>query len=142
VLHFRQATGALIFLLLTKISGFLLLLSFFLLSSFVEEGPQIHFEETKHNFGFVHQGDILEYDYVFSNTGNAPLIITETKTECTCTTAEKPYVAILPGQKGKIHLRFDSKSAMDRQHRTIEVSSNATDLPLKLVFKCIVLKKK
>jgi hypothetical protein len=100
------------------------------------------FGSLKHNFGFVRQGDILEYDYEFTNTGGQPLLVSDAKTECACTTADKPTKPILPGESGKIHLKFDSKSAIDRQERTIVVSSNALNSPVTLTFKCIVLKKK
>jgi hypothetical protein len=100
------------------------------------------FNSTKHNFGFVRQGDVLEYDYEFTNNGQQPLLVSDTKTECACTTAEKPAKPVLPGESGKIHMRFDSKSAIDRQERTIIVSSNAKNSPVTLTFKCIVLKKK
>ncbi len=112
-----------------------------MLGSFGQDGPGMKFISVKHNFGFVHQGDILEYDYEFSNTGNAPLFIYEAKVECQCTQVIKPDT-VLPGKTGKIHLKFDSKSAIDRQVRTIELSSNASHSPYILVFKCIVLKKR
>jgi hypothetical protein len=120
------------------------LLVFLLLvfSAFKAGGPVMTFTEMKHNFGAVMQGDQLEYDFEFTNTGSAPLILYEAKVQCHCTTVDLPEKPVPPGQKGKIHLKFDSKSAEGRQDRTIILSSNADNTPVTLSFKCNVHKKK
>jgi hypothetical protein len=104
-------------------------------------GPAFEFGQTKHNFGFVRQGDILEYDYTFRNTGTQTLVIYDAKVACHCTEVNEPD-SVAPGKTGVIHLKFDSKSALGRQVRTIVLSSNATNDPFTLVFKCFVRKKK
>jgi hypothetical protein len=112
-----------------------------MLGSFQLAGPNFQFENTTHNFGFVRQGDILTYDYTFKNTGTETLVIYDAKVECHCTEV-RTSDSVLPGKTGVIHLKFDSKSAMGRQVRTIELSSNATEKPFTLVFKCFVRRKK
>jgi hypothetical protein len=118
------------------------LLALILFASFSESPPALKFKSRHHHFGFVRQGQILECDYLFTNTGSTPLVIQAAETECSCTHADFPTVAVEPGEEGKIHLRFDSGKAIGRQERTIRVFSNATDTPQTLVFKCIILKKK
>jgi hypothetical protein len=105
-------------------------------------GQTILFKTKSHRFGFVHQGAVLEYDYVFTNTGSEPLAIMETKAECTCTEVTEPEKEIKPGETARIHLKFDSKSARYRQKRTILVTSNASNSPTILLFRCVVLRKK
>jgi len=105
-------------------------------------GPVMTFAETKHNFGFIRQGEIVSCEFAFTNTGDAPLIISECKVACTCTTVDFPKEPIPPKGTGKIKVTFDSKSAMDRQERDVVITSNAADSPNTLTFKCVVLKPK
>ncbi|HTB32807.1 MAG TPA: DUF1573 domain-containing protein [Bacteroidia bacterium] len=104
--------------------------------------PTITFEKTTQHLGFVRQGDTLNFQYKFTNTGNQPLLITDTKVECGCTVVDKPTDPILPGKQGVIKVTFHTNSAMDRQDRTVTVVSNASNSPAVVRFKCIVLKAK
>lgn len=105
-------------------------------------GPVMTFTETKHNFGFIRQGEIVSCEFEFTNTGDGPLIISDCEVACKCTTVDFPKEPIAPNGKGKIKVTFDSKSAMDRQEREVIVKSNAADSPNTLTFKCVVLKPK
>ena len=107
------------------------------LTSFLNKGPGMKFTCIKHNFGFVHQGDVLVYDYEFVNTGDATLYLYDAKVACHCTDVIEPD-SVLPGKTGTIQLKFDSKSATGRQVRTIILSTNASNSPFTLVFKCFV----
>ena len=100
------------------------------------------FDELKHNFGFIRQGEIVSHEFTFTNTGDAPLVISETEVTCECTKVEFPKEPIAPKTTGKIKVTFDSKSAIDRQERTVVVKSNASNAPVTLTFKCVVLKPK
>jgi Protein of unknown function (DUF1573) len=102
----------------------------------------ISFEKTTQHLGFVRQGDTLNFQYKFTNTGNQPLIISDTKVECGCTSVDAPTEPILPGKQGTIKVTFHSNSAIDRQDRTVTVILNASNSPAIVKFKCIVLKAK
>jgi hypothetical protein len=115
----------------------------FLLSlCIVKAQPVIKFDKTTQHFGFVHQGDTLRFEYTFTNTGNEPLVISDTKVECSCTSVEKPSGPIAPRKQGTIKVMFTTNTAIDRQDRTVTVISNASGPPTVLRFKCIVLKPK
>ena len=103
--------------------------------------PSLKFSDSKQNFGFVKQGKIVNLEFSFTNTGNQPLLITETKVECSCTTIEKPGQPIPPGQKGIIKVEFNTTSVYDRQDRMVEIISNDPKSPTKIRFKGVVLKK-
>lgn len=105
-------------------------------------GAVMTFDETKHNFGFIRQGDVVSHEYSFTNTGDAPLIISECEVACECTKVEFPKEPIAPKGIGKIKVTFESKSAIDRQDRDVIVKSNATNSPTTISFKCVVLKPK
>ena len=104
--------------------------------------PVIKFEKATQHLGFVKQGDTLRFQYKFTNTGNQPLIITDTKVECGCTVVDKPTGPILPGKQETIKVTFHTNTAIDRQDRTVTILSNATDSPVIVRFKCVVLKPK
>lgn len=102
----------------------------------------ISFDKTTQHLGFVRQGDTLIFQYKFINTGNQPLIISDTKVECSCTVVDNPADPVSPGKQGVIKVTFHTSSAIDRQDRTVTVISNASNSPAILRFKCIVLKAK
>lgn len=105
-------------------------------------GPVLTFDESKHNFGFIRQGEIVSHEYTFTNTGDAPLIISDCEVACECTKVDFPKTPIAPKGTGKIKVTFDSKSAIDRQDRDVIVKSNASNSPTTVSFKCVVLKPK
>lgn len=106
------------------------------------QAPALVFEDPKQSFGFVKEGEIVNLEYKYKNTGGAPVIITEVKVTCGCTTVDYPKEPIMPGQSGSIKVKFDTKNKYDRQDRTIQVISNSTGSPQDLRFKGVVLKNK
>jgi len=118
----------------------ILLFSSFICSAYSQ--PVIKFDKTIQRLGFVHQGDTLKFEYTFTNTGNQPLVVSETKVTCGCTIAEKPTHPVNPGQEGVIKVRFNTTPAIDRQDRTVIIISNASNSPSVVRFKCVVLKAK
>jgi hypothetical protein len=114
----------------------------FVLSGLTSFAQGLKFDDTKYNFGFVHEGELLVHEYKFENTGTQPVIISDAKVQCSCTKVEYPKQLIKPGEKGTIKVSFDTTNKMDRQDRTVLLVTNAQDEPYELRFKCIVLKPK
>lgn len=105
-------------------------------------GPVMSFEEDKHDFGDIFQGDKVEHVFEFENTGNEPLIITNVQTTCGCTAPEWPRDPIAPGQSGKIKVVFNSTGKIGRQNKVITVVSNATSPLNRVTIVTNVLPKK
>lgn len=112
----------------------LICLSFKLLAQ-----PQLKFADAKQNFGFVKNGKQIKLLYVFTNTGNKPLIILDAGTECSCTKVTFPKEPIPPGKLGTIEVNLDTSPAHGRQNRIVEVTSNDNNSPHKIRFKGVVL---
>jgi hypothetical protein len=112
------------------------------LSAIVFAQNGLKFEKTKENAGMVREGEKLVFEYPFENTGTQPVIISEAKVQCTCTTVEFPKQPVKPGEKGVIKVTFDTTNKMDRQDRTVQLVTNAQTAPYELRFKCVVLKAK
>jgi hypothetical protein len=102
--------------------------------------PQLKFNDSKKNFGFVKKGTLVTIDFEFKNCGNEPVIITEAKAECSCTTILFDKKPIMPNEKGKISVLFDTHSVYDRQDRTVEIFTNSKIPKQKIRFKGVVLK--
>ena len=103
---------------------------------------EIKFKETKHNFGFVHEGDTVRLSYELKNVGDKALIISDYEVECGCTVMEKVYKSIEPGETYIIKVTFDTHQKYDRQDRIVKIISNAKNSPTELRFKGVVLKPK
>jgi hypothetical protein len=93
------------------------------------------FEEMEFSYGSIKQGDKVEHDFMFTNTGKEPLIITDARGSCGCTVPEWPKEPIKKGEKGKIHVTFNSAGKMGMQDKTVTITSNAKSNPLVLHLK-------
>nr|WP_309756482.1 DUF1573 domain-containing protein [Flavobacterium sp.] len=105
------------------------LVAFALISSigFAQNGPKIEFEAKDNtiDYGKVNKNDNGSRDFIFTNTGNAPLIITNVLSTCGCTVPTKPEEPILPGKKGKITVKYNM--ALGPIRKTLTVESNAVN---------------
>lgn len=86
--------------------------------------PAIKFEEELFDFGDITQGEKVEHVFMFTNTGEADLIITSAKGSCGCTVPEWPKKPIKPGEKGEINVVFNSEGKKGRQHKKITIVAN------------------
>jgi len=86
--------------------------------------PAITFEEDKHNFGIIKEGDFAEYSFKFNNTGNGDLLIANATASCGCTVPEYPKGIIKPGKEGFIKVKFDSKGKVGMFEKTITITCN------------------
>ena len=69
--------------------------------------PVMQFEKREHDFGNIIAGTPQETIFTFTNTGEAPLIITDAQTTCGCTVPEWPKNPIAPGETGELLVKFN-----------------------------------
>jgi hypothetical protein len=86
--------------------------------------PAITFEDDKHNFGIIKDGDFAEYSFKFKNTGDGDLLIANAKASCGCTVPEYPKGIIKAGEEGFIKVKFDSKGKVGMFEKTITITCN------------------
>jgi len=104
-----------------------LLVSLFSISIYAQEtSAKIEFKEDTVDYGKIEYGSDGVRSFVFTNTGNAPLVITKVKSSCGCTVPKKPTGPIAPGEKGEIEVKYDTKRP-GFIRKTITVTSNATN---------------
>jgi hypothetical protein len=103
------------------------------------EGAGMVFENETIDYGTIAHNAEPNRQFVFTNNGNKPLIITNTQGSCGCTVPTTPKEPIAPGAKGVIGVRY----ATDRVGpftKTVTVTSNAEGQPTKtLTIKGTVL---
>ena len=87
--------------------------------------PVMEFEKSEHDFGIIEQGTPQETIFTFTNTGNAPLVITNATSSCGCTVPNPPKEPIAPGEKGELVVKFNG-SGQNQITKTITVVANTT----------------
>ena len=85
--------------------------------------PVMTFEKSEHDFGTIDQGTPQETIFKFTNTGNAPLIITDATSSCGCTVPNPPKDPIAPGESGELLVKFNG-SGQNQVTKTITVKAN------------------
>lgn len=90
--------------------------------------PAIAFETTTHDFGNIREdGGPKECEFVFTNTGNAPLVIISATASCGCTRPQFPKEPIKPGKSGKITVTFHPLGHPGEIYKDVKVRTNAPD---------------
>ena len=87
--------------------------------------PELSFEKLRHNFGKITQGESVSHQFVFTNTGQAELIINNAKGSCGCTVPKWPRKPIAPGESEEIKVTFNSAGKSGKQSKTITLVTNA-----------------
>lgn len=86
--------------------------------------PRAVFKSTTHDFGKVKQGDVVSHEFVFTNEGDATLVIDKVETTCGCTAALASDQKIPPGKEGRIKTTFDTRGYSGRLTRYVYLVSN------------------
>ncbi|RZS97978.1 DUF1573 domain-containing protein [Cecembia calidifontis] len=92
-----------------------------------KKGAVIDFKEKSIDFGDITQGDRVEHTFVFTNSGDAPLVISNVAVTCGCTAPNWPKQPIAPGATGELKVVFNSAGKMGKQNSVVRIYSNATE---------------
>lgn len=84
--------------------------------------PVMTFETKEHDFGRIAQGTNVEHLFKFTNTGEAPLILSDAKASCGCTVPTFTKDPIPPGGEGELLVKFNGSG---QNQRTIPVTVTA-----------------
>ncbi len=96
-----------------------------------DAAAKIEFKTETVDYGEIEKGSDGVRVFEFTNTGNAPLIISKVSSSCGCTIPKKPEDPILPGKTGEIQVKYDT-SRVGPIRKAITVISNA-DTPTKVL---------
>ena len=102
----------------------------------------IQWLDTVKDMATIVEGQKLEVNFRFRNSGDKPLVIERVTPTCGCTVADPPKEPIAPGKEGEIKGVFDSNGRIGPNHKTLTVLANTKPSQEKLlVFNVIVSKK-
>lgn len=85
-----------------------------------------NFETESRDFGEITEGTKATHIFKFTNTGNAPIVLTNVRASCGCTTPEWPKEPVMPGATAEIKAIYNSKGRPGRFTKAITITSNAT----------------
>ena len=104
--------------------------------------PVITFEKTEHDFGKINEADgRVTTVFNFKNEGMSPLILSNVRASCGCTTPTWTKEPVEPGQTGSITVTYNPNGRPGHFQKTITITSNATEPTTKLYIKGEVLPK-
>ncbi|THD66367.1 DUF1573 domain-containing protein [Robertkochia marina] len=103
-----------------------------------EKVAKIEFKSDVIDYGEIARNSDGIRVFEFTNTGNAPLIISKVTSSCGCTIPKKPEEPIMPGESGQIEVKYDT-DRVGHIRKTIMVTSNADTpkVPLKIKGKVL-----
>ena len=111
---------------LSFVFTFLLAVSIAVSKVATAQSPVLTFETTDHDFGTVkEEGGPISHEFVFTNTGKAPVIINNVKASCGCTTPSWTKEPVAPGEKGTIVAQYNPQNRPGAFRKSITVTSNA-----------------
>ena len=92
-----------------------------------EKKAEIKFEVSKIDLGTFSEKDGEQHcSFVFTNEGNAPLVINQAFASCGCTVPTYTKDAVKPGEQGKIDVTYNGKGKFPGHFsKTITIRSNA-----------------
>lgn len=96
-----------------------------------ENKAKIQFKTETLDYGEIEKGSDGIRVFEFTNTGDAPLIISKVSSSCGCTIPKKPEEPIMPGKTGEIQVKYDT-NRVGPIRKAITVISNA-DTPTKVL---------
>ena len=86
----------------------------------------IKFDKESHNFGTVAEEiGSVSYEFTFTNAGTAPLVISNVRTSCGCTTPNWTREPVAPGEMGVIKVTYSTTGRPNAFNKNITVSSNS-----------------
>lgn len=106
------------------------------------QNPVITFDKTTHDFGKFNEADgRVTTIFTFKNEGMTPLVVSNVRASCGCTTPKWTREPIEPGQTGELTVTYNPNGRPGRFQKTVTVTSNATEPTTRLYIKGEVIPK-
>lgn len=95
---------------------------------FAQTKPSITFENLTHDYGTIkEEAGRQECIFIFKNTGNADLQVTNVRASCGCTTSDYTKELVKPGKKGFVKVVYDATNRPGPFHKSVNVTTNDPD---------------
>lgn len=93
----------------------------------IKDSTRVTFTEREFVFDTINEGDKVEHEFTFTNTGDKNLIIANAFGSCGCTVPEYPKEPIAPGKSGKVKVTFNSAGKEGAQNKTVTMVMNTAE---------------
>jgi hypothetical protein len=94
-------------------------------SAFAGDGAKVEFAEKSHDFGSIkEEKGKVSHEFVFTNTGDEPLVVISANASCGCTVPDYPKDPIKPGKTGKIKVTYNPSGRPGEFTKSIKVRFN------------------
>ncbi|MFI1771909.1 DUF1573 domain-containing protein [Thalassobellus citreus] len=97
-----------------------------------KDGAKIEFESETIDYGTIEHNADGKREFKFTNTGNAPLVITKAKGSCGCTVPTWPKEPIAPGASAVIKVKY-ATNRVGAFSKSVTLTSNAVNAPTKII---------
>lgn len=102
--------------------------------------PIANFLKNSHDFGEIKEVDgPVSTDYLFVNSGNKPLFLTEVKPSCGCTEPDWTKDTIYPGDTGFVRAKFNPANMPGPFEKVVYIETNGAPIHTTLLFKGTVI---
>ena len=96
---------------------------------------EFKFDSEVHDFGNIVIGKPVVHTFNFTNTGDAPIIISKVETTCGCTVPEYSKLPIKAGEKGFIKVTLTPSGPAVPIVKSITLTSNARTTTKVIIIK-------
>lgn len=100
----------------------------------LQNAAKIKFENTTYSFGTIKEGEKIETDFKFTNTGNNDLFIRKVKASCGCTATHIDKIQVKKDEGSFIHATVDTRGRPGQLNKTITVVCNDPEQPTITLF--------
>jgi hypothetical protein len=112
--------------------------SLLVVASALAQTGEIEFQENSIDFGLINEGVQAEHEFIFKNTGSAPVVISNVRASCGCTTPNWTREPVAPGGTGIIKASFNSQGRPGVFNKSITITSNAVESNKVIFIKGVV----
>lgn len=88
------------------------------------KGAKIEFVTKTYNFGTIKEGEVVKYEFEYTNVGNSELVIKDAKASCGCTAPGFSFFPLEPGLSSAISVSFNSANKVGAQRPEITIYTN------------------
>ena len=107
-----------------------------------QEKAKIVFEKTVHDYGsFKEAAGVQTTTFKFTNKGAVPLVLSNVRASCGCTTPKWTREPVPPNSTGEIQVSYNPKNRPGSFNKTVTISSNAENSSVILRIKGTVAQR-
>ncbi|UII31611.1 DUF1573 domain-containing protein [Fulvivirga ulvae] len=90
----------------------------------LEKAPRLKLGENVHDFGKIGGDKAVSTTFILTNTGQTPLEVRQTKSNCTCATSKLKKSKLKPGESTEMEVTFNPEGRRGNQQKSITIYSN------------------